>query len=209
MVQDASDLLALPVVDLVEAPLEELAALLRREQLPADQEIEALDRILRLKVIRALQSEPDHAALVALVGELRRLVPHDRCKDLDARRRPWATRWSTLGDLVDCAAQAIEARDPARAKQLAHAAPLLAAVGDSPGLAQAELGRRLGIKPANLSRILGVLEAGGLVRRKLVGREKLVHPARDAMPDRAPARAGSGARRGASYLQRTDAASAA
>lgn len=181
MVQDPSDLLRLPLVDLAEAPLSELAALLRRESLPNEAEMAALDQVVATRVLMALRRAPDVEALRAEADALRRVVPHRARRELDARERPWAARVSAWADLVDLAAAAAARKDPVLALSLAHAPEILAAVTATPGLSQSDLGERLGLKPANVSRIVAVLEANGLVRREVRGREKRLFPAERAV----------------------------
>lgn len=178
-VEEVSIVLRRPMVDLVEAPLSEFTALLRAKVLPTDEEMAILDAMVELRVLRALRRSSDRDTLKAEVHGLHRLVPHRVRAELDRRTYPWSARITAYADLLDLAAEAGSNRDPKLARSLAHAKELIAFVTKHPGLSQAELGTAFEppLRPANLSRILGVLEANGLVRRDAVGKEKHVYPA--------------------------------
>jgi len=196
---DPSELLARPTVDLVELPLASFRPLLLAESLPDDEALAALDLVLRLRVFRTLARASDVEALRAEYDDLQRLVPHRREADLNAAPRFWATRWKTLANLVETAAEASVVRDPEKARRLAHSAEILRAVEADAGLSQTELGERVKLQPANLTRILAVLEANGLIERRAVGREKQVFPVRPSAPTTKSAPA-SVPRRTAIYL---------
>ncbi|MGH8654865.1 MAG: MarR family transcriptional regulator [Gammaproteobacteria bacterium] len=57
---------------------------------------------------------------------------------------------------------------------MAHCAEVLDRVDKQEGMSQVQLGDAMDLKPANISRILGILESNGLIRREAVGREKKV-----------------------------------
>lgn len=168
------ELLALPLVDLVEMPLWQLGAVLRGKTLPADDVLEALDHVLRLRLVRILSRESDPSGLRSKLDDLRRLVPHQVRAKLNTRRLPWSLRWLSFGDLLEVALESLESRDPQAIRQMAHCAEVLDRVGKQEGMSQVQLGGAMDLKPANISRILGILESNGLIRREAVGREKRV-----------------------------------
>jgi DNA-binding transcriptional ArsR family regulator len=178
------DLLALPLVDLVEMPLLTFGPLLRIKELPDDEVLGVLDHVLRLRLVRTLSRENDPAALRSELDDLRRLVPHARRAELDVRCFPWAARWASFGDIVEAALESLESRDSETVRQLAHCSEVLEHLERFAGVSQVNLGEAIGIKPANLSRILGILESNGLIKREAIGREKKVFLSRKAAPPR-------------------------
>lgn len=189
--QNPSDLLAAGPAELLERPLEEYVAALRKWQELRRDHLEAMDYVFRHTVVRLLVRAAPEAELAAAYGSLRRLVPVAR----EAELAEWLPRWRAFADLLDARRAALAAQDPAAARRLAHSGSILELVEEEAGLTQAEIGDRLHLKPANLSRILGVLEAHELIERRSVGREKRVHPGRLATPPGASGAVGAAGQR--------------
>jgi MarR family len=183
-IQDSSDLLSEGPAELIDRPLAEYAALLRGTGELRSEHLDAVDYALRHKVVRLLARAAGEEELEATYEEMRRLVPVAKETELAA----WVPRWRAFADLLEARLAALTTRDVEGARRLAHAAGILALVEEEPGLTQAEICRHLKLKPANLSRILGVLEAHELIERRSTGRERRVHPGRLAgAPPAAPA----------------------
>jgi hypothetical protein len=172
--QQASDWLGEGPAELLARPLEEYAAFLRRAQDLRRDHLEALDYVLRHTVVRLLVRAAPETELAAAYGALRGLVPVAR----EAELAEWLPRWRAYADLLDARRAAMAAQDPAQALRLAHSGRILELVEREAGLTQAQIADRLRLKAANLSRILGVLEAHEMIERRSVGREKQVHPGR-------------------------------
>lgn len=169
--QNPSDLLAAGPAELLERPLADYAALLRTDQELRRDHLEVVDYVLRHTVVRLLVRAAPEEELTGVYGDLRRLVPVAREPEL----ADWLPRWRAFADLLDARRAALAAQDPAAAVRLAHSGAILELVEAEQGLTQVEIAARLGLKAANLSRILGVLEAHELIERRTVGREKRVH----------------------------------
>jgi CRP-like cAMP-binding protein len=168
---DPSALLAESPAQLLERPLTDFAELLRDSAEMGRDHAETIDYVLRHTVVRLLVRAASEEELMAAYENIRALVPVRREDELAA----WLPRWRTLADVLDARLAVLSNRDLSVARGLLHADRILALIGAEPGLAQAEIGDRLDLKPANLSRILGILEAHELVERRSVGREKRVH----------------------------------
>ena len=200
-IQKSSTPAAEGAAELLDRNLAEYADLLRQGALSAA-DVEAIDFALRHSVVRLLGRPRTSAELGDAYDALRRMVPADREADL----AEWKRRWRAFADLVDAKLAALAARQPGRAAALAHAERILELVAAEPGLTQVELGERLQLKPANVTRILAALEADELIERRRVGREKRVHPgsavpATSTVPDEPEA---AQSPRMASYLWRSD-----
>lgn len=168
------------MVDLLEIPLEKFEALLRGDELPSDDVLDALDEMLRHRLVQTLPRMHDAAGWSAALTSLRHLIPPWREAELDARERRWASRWTSYGDLIATAAMVQAARErqrtvPDEYRLPAHGRRILSELRMCGGCSQADLARRLGMKEANLSRILGMLELDRLIRREVIGREKRVY----------------------------------
>lgn len=181
MLQNPSVLLSEPASALLDRPLTDFRGLFGAGVALGAEHLEALDYVLRHAVLRLLVRRAPEPELAAAEDALRRLFPPSR----DASLGRWAVRWLGLADLLDARRAALREQDADAVRRLAHADELLALVATRPGLSQAEIGERLGLKPANLSRILGALEANELLTRRAEGREKRVYPIPEAMPARA------------------------
>jgi hypothetical protein len=175
--QHSSDLLAAGPAELLDRPLDDYAAVLRQSDELHRDHLAAIDYALRHTVVRLLVRAAPEAELSEAYGALRRLVPVAR----EAELADWVPRWRAFADLLDARRAALAAQDPEAARRLMHSGSILDLVESDPGLTQAEIAQRLGLKPANLSRILGVLEAHELIERRSTGREKRVHPGRLAV----------------------------
>src|SRR5690349_3667265 len=98
-------------------------------------ELEALDNILCLRLVRVLARESDVPSLAEEASGLRRLVQH---RDRSALE-PWSGRWLAFADVVDAAAQTLLAKSPSDVLGLAHVADILLLVEHNPGLRQVEI----------------------------------------------------------------------
>jgi DNA-binding transcriptional ArsR family regulator len=170
MLQDPSFLLSEPPAVLTERPLSDVRALFWGAAEMDERHFEAVDHLLRDHALRALVQRAPDGELKALDSTIRRLFP----KGWAERLGRWAHRWLAYADLLDARRGSLHAQDPERARKLAHAGRVLELVAAEPGLSQTELGERLDLKPANLSRILAVLEANELIERRMEGREKRI-----------------------------------
>ncbi len=132
--------------------------------------LEAVDYAVRHSVIRLLVSTADDSELEAANDSIRRLIPVAREEEL----KTWVIRWGAFADLLEARLAALANQRPAQARKLAHADQILDLLAEEPSLPQTEIAKRLGLKEANLSRILAVLEAHDLITRRVVGREKHV-----------------------------------
>jgi len=194
--QNTSFLLERTPGELLDEPLSIYSQLLRESDELENDHLEAIDYVVRHTVVRLLVRAAEEAELEAACSAIRRLVPVARETQLAA----WLPRWRAFADLLEARMAVLANQDTAKARELAHAGEILAFVQREPGLTQAEIGKQLELKPANLSRILGVLEAQELIERRNVGRERRVHPGR-MLKTEPQAKTADGLKRGAAYLQ--------
>jgi len=175
---DTSELLSLPIVDLLEKDVGEFEQVLEGE-LPNDEVLGAIDYFLRLKVVQFLAKTPDLAALELESAGYRCLVPPHRVDALEAGGSRWATRWQTLAGVLEAAVELKDSRRRPTDRKLAHVDRIVNVLKISPRITQVRLAQRLELNVANLSRILALMELDGIIVRHAVGREKelsLVRP---------------------------------
>ncbi|MDY7095975.1 MAG: helix-turn-helix domain-containing protein [Acidobacteriota bacterium] len=170
--QNPSAILAAGPAQLLDQSLDDYADFFERagNEL-AEPHLEAVDYALRHKIVRLLVRRAPREEHEALYDGLRTLVPVEQ----EDAWRDWCLRWRALADVLDARLGSLAAQEPEKARRLLHAPEILELVAAEPGLSQVEVGERLELKPANLSRILGVLEAHDLIERRNVGREKRVY----------------------------------
>lgn len=178
-VQNTSDFLAAPTRILLDGELSSLKHLLRQDEGCDPRVLRRLDRILRLRLTRLLRTSADAEAVIHEIEGIRRLMPHKRREEPSNLR--WSLRWEAFGDLLDTYAGWLQSYSD-KVTNLAHAGEIMRLVEKNPGLSQVEIGRQLDLKPPNLSRILGALEAQGHILRRPDGREKKVYAASAGMP---------------------------
>lgn len=181
-VQNLSDLLADGPGELLDRSLEEYATMLRQSGEMLPEHLEAVDYAVRHTVLRLFIRSAGEEELEVAHDALRRLVPVARESELE----PWLPRWRAFADLIEARLAVLDNQDPAAVKSFAHSSAILDLAGREPGLKQSDIGKRLGLKPANLSRILSVLEAHELIERQSVGRERRVMLGRLGRPEAAP-----------------------
>jgi DNA-binding MarR family transcriptional regulator len=169
-VWNPSQLLAEGPAQLLERPLSDFADLLRQPEELEREHADTLDYVLRHTVVRLLVRAAGQDELLSAYEELRALVPVRREEELAA----WLPRWRTLADVLDARLAVLRNRDMSIPAKLLHADRIVALVASESGLTQVEIADRLDLKAANLSRILGILEAHELIERRNVGREKRV-----------------------------------
>ncbi len=89
------------------------------------------------------------------------------------------TRWQAFRDLLESKRLALGSAQSGRARNLLHADPILKRLQDGE-VPQSVLKDELHLSAARLSQVLGVMEEGGLIRRRKRGKENFVSLPHDA-----------------------------
>ncbi len=158
---------------LIDADEDELLAAVRAIEHWTERHAEVLDYVYAGQTARLL-------ALRASADDLRRTHDHIRRAAALARDAgidaSWQGRWRGIAAVLDARLGVLARRDAAGQPNRAHFDRVLAYLagrGDA-GAGQSEIGEALGLRKANLSRVLNLMEADDLVARRMVGREKKV-----------------------------------
>jgi hypothetical protein len=190
MVQDSS---ALPELewadanDVVMVPLEDLHAEVQKlgQDQWAGRSAEVLDLAYRQRLLRMLGQRASKEDLNHLQDHLKRVAGWARrlTEETPARQagEVWGARWKGFADLVDTHRVMQATRDSARVLELAHVRDIIDFVrAHSQPPLQSEIRERFKLGKANLTRILNVMEANGLIERQEIGRENRIRLGREA-----------------------------
>ena len=201
-IQDSSQILAEGPAELLDRSIHDYALALHSLDGVEEEHLEAVDYAVRHTVVRLLVRKAAEEESAECYDSIKSLVPVER----EEEWMHWYRRWTGIADVLDARLASLAARRPEEARRLAHADEILALASEEPGLAQAQIADRLDLKAANLSRILGILEAHELIERRRVGREKRIYVG--MLEDEAPSasqeleQGDSGMDRMASFLYR-------
>lgn len=159
---------------LLDRSIESYGEALRGAEEVGPEHLRKADYAFRHQVVRLLVRAAEEEELAAASEAMRSVLP----LDLEDAYPEWSARWLGFSDLLEARLAALRSRTPGAARALRHADEILAHVEANPGDNQAAIADVLRLGAANLSRILGVLEAHELIERREVGREKLVYVGR-------------------------------
>ena len=135
---------------------------------------QTLDQVYGARTLAALRSPSDRQALAELSEHLELATTPNRKKQLAALGIPYAARWRAWQELLEILIESLDKLADSGLPNLKHVKGLLEILEQQGELPQSELAQKLGLKPANLTRLLNILEANLLIRRQAVGREKQV-----------------------------------
>jgi DNA-binding transcriptional ArsR family regulator len=161
-----------PALALRDLSLEQIRLLAYNHDEWTSADAAGFDEHLSARVLDVLR-EADADALSAAAQQLLMLVRPSARPALDALDRPYAARWRALADLVATRAAQVRAAAPDVVRQRKHAQAVLDAL-EGGAMKQVVLAKAVGLDPSALSRLLAVMEDGGLVQRTQRGNEKLV-----------------------------------
>jgi DNA-binding MarR family transcriptional regulator len=161
-----------PALALRDLSLEQLRLLAYNHDEWTSADAAGFDEHLSARVLDVLR-EADADALSAAAQQLLMLVRPSARPALDALDRPYAARWRAFADLVAARAAQLRAAAPDVVRQRKHAQAVLDAL-EGGAVKQVVLAKAVGLDPSALSRLLAVMEDGGLVQRTQRGNEKLV-----------------------------------
>lgn len=135
---------------------------------------ETLDRVYLTRVDAALWRRARSEDLLALsrhLSDVCRPVLRKRLDPLDPALVP---RWLGLRDLVEHRLDVLKQREGLHVLARDHVLAILTEVCATQEIAQAHLESKFRLRPANLTRILNLMEDADLLRRSRVGKENLV-----------------------------------
>ena len=168
--------------ELVEsADLEELMATVLAIPQWQNRHAQVLDYIYRHRLLRLVRTSGTGCAPLedvdAFYDHLARVNHPRRREVLNALDRPYADRWRAYLDLLDTHIGALRSRAPERLlQQRSHVADILQLIKIGCATTQKDIQEILGLKEANTSRILKMMEAAELIVRHRVGRENRLVP---------------------------------
>lgn len=182
------DLLRTPLTVLADEPsLDELLGAIRGVAAWTRDHAEALDDVLQQRILRLLTRQHTREELEALHDLLRRVVDPSHRAAIDALGDHFPDRWDSYARLVDGRIGALDARSPDILRRK-HVTEVLEALVDAGGtMPQGALADVRGLKKANLTRVLHLMEAHDLIVRRRIGKENEVSLGAAAPRPAAPA----------------------
>lgn len=157
-----------------EADLNDLLQTIRSIEQWQERHAEVLDYIYRMRLIRLLTRRSSEEGLRELADHLDRVTHPRRSEDLNSLARPYGERWSVYKDILENRLAALRSSAPEQVLKKAHVEQILDLVTKGGVTKQNDLQKTLGLKSANLTRILNLMEANDLIERRTIGREKRI-----------------------------------
>ena len=138
-----------------------------------ERKADVLDYIYRFRVDRSLRLG-DEEDLRRLLKHLDRVTHPRYLNQLSRLDKLYAGRWKAYMDLLEDRLLALESPVPAQLLQKTHVREILNLVAEQAIDSQVKIRHHLSLRPANLTRILNLMEANELIVRKKDGREKRI-----------------------------------
>ncbi len=174
---------AMPPIDLINcvpeiladsADLHDLLTSARKTEKWEERQAEVLDYIYRSRIIQFIRKPPQLDEMQALIEHLDRMTHPTIVKKFAHLTKPYAARWGVYMDLLDSRLSALQSQAPQALLERTHFSEILAMIAPGKYVAQQEIGQRLGLQRANLTRILNLMEANELIERETIGRENRI-----------------------------------
>jgi hypothetical protein len=159
-----------------EADLDQLLQTAKTIERWEERHAEVLDYIYRQRLIRLLVRRSSVEDLSALNEHLERMLHPRRLEAMQHLSRPCAERWAAYKDILESRLVSLRSRAPQQVLEMAHVQEILDLLLSGRATKQAEIKATLGLRAANLTRVLNVMEANELIERSTEGREKLIRP---------------------------------
>lgn len=141
-----------------------------------ERQAEVLDYIYRQQVIRLLTARSSADELSLFYEHLERMIHPRRLEAMHHLSKPYGERWSAYKDIVESRLASLRSRAPEQVMEMAHVEQILDLILSGRAARQGELKEALGLRSANLTRVLNLMEANELIERRSKGREKTIHP---------------------------------
>lgn len=166
-----------------------------------------LDFALRRRCLDALRApHPSNEELTELSRGISRILRPQRVTQLAQLEGQFAARWLALRDLIDDRLRSAQEADPKRVLDRDHVRPALLWVHEQTcsgeDASQVDLREHLGLRKANLTRLVSLMVEHGLLTRRRVGKENQLALTEDARELLGLSAKSSTAPRGLSYLVR-------
>jgi DNA primase len=159
-----------------EANLDQLLQTAKSIERWEERHAEVLDYIYRHQLIRLLVRRSSVDDLSALNEHLARMRHPRRLEAMQDLERPYGERWAAYQDILESRLAALRSGAPQQVLKMAHVEQILDLLLSGRATKLAEIKEALGLKSANLTRVLNVMEANELIERRTEGREKLICP---------------------------------
>ncbi len=160
-------------------PLSDLMDSIQKIDHVNDRQAEVLDYIYRHRLVRLLRTvnrgEGATPKLEELYEHLDRVTHPRRLNQLNALEKAYGDRWIGYQDILEHRLAALMNQPSKWILERAHVKEILSFVLFEKSIKQKQIRGKLGLKPANLTRILAMMAANELINIHTRGREKIVN----------------------------------
>lgn len=140
---------------------------------------EVLDYVYQARLLQLLDQNRSETDLEEMAKHLRRVLHPRNRRHLEKLQSNFHARWETYRDLLENRIGVLRDRNPIGLFKKVHVISILRLILElkehTAEISQQQIAERLGLKKANLSRILSLMETSGLIERHLQGRNKYIH----------------------------------
>jgi DNA-binding MarR family transcriptional regulator len=176
-VMETIDLIHCVPVKLAEkASLDQLLQTAKSIEQWEERHAEVLDYIYRQRLIWMLTRRASADDLSALDEHLERMLHPRRLEAMRHLGRAYGERWAAYKDILESRLASLRSPAPQQVRKMAHVEQILDLITSGRATKQAEIKKALGLRSANLTRVLKFMEANELIERRTVGRENLIGP---------------------------------
>ncbi len=159
-----------------EANLDQLLQTVKSIEKWEERHAEVLDYVYRQRLIRLLVRRSSEDDLSALNEHLECMLHPRRLEAMQHLSRPYSDRWAAYKDILESRLASLRSRAPQQVLKMAHVEQILDLLLSGRASKQADIKEAFRLRPANLTRVLNIMEANDLIERRTEGREKLIRP---------------------------------
>lgn len=145
-----------------------------------ERQAQVLDYIYRQRLVRLIRTakrgESTLKELRAFAEHLDKTTHPSRIKKLHNLTKPYGARWVAYLDILESRVAALESDAPDHLMNRKNVKDILALILENETVSRKHIREKLNLQPANLTRILNMMEASELIESRKVGREKIFSP---------------------------------
>lgn len=162
------------------ASLDDLLQAVRNIEKWQDLHAEVLDYIYRSRLVRLLWRRAHIEELRAFAEHLAKIVHPRRAAAIEALGQPFAARWRAYQSILETRISGLQTGAPEKLANRAHVSKILELICLGQVQRQQDIENILGLRKANVTRILNMMEANELIVRTKIGVEKHLVPGPNA-----------------------------
>jgi len=155
-------------------PLADILAAVRERKQWSERMAQVLEYAYCERLLKLVRTGAPMEQFEELARHLALVVHPIRKAMMEGLEKPYFTRWSLLRTLLEMRMESLRSDIPQQVLQREHVRDILAHVSEARELTQQQLGEKLGLGKANLSRILSLMEANELIDKLPKGNTNVI-----------------------------------